>query len=366
MKIVITCGGTGGHFFPGLAIARSVDNSEVKLLLSGIHSVEQAAIAGKFGISAVELPEMPSPGSLKKFFRFFYGLTRGFFIARRELKKFVPDAVIGMGSFASLPVALAARSLHIPLFLHDGNARIGKANRVLSRFAKALGAGFPPVNGNACRCEIVDCGMPVRPELVSGSALSKAQAIEKLNEITGYGFTPDKPLLLVFGGSQGALAINSTLPAAVAGCAVKDLQIVHLTGRGKLEECQKFYQASGVKACLLETSGDMDVMLSAADVVVSRSGGSSVAELALFGKAALLIPYPYAAEHHQDDNAAFFCNSGAGKMILQSLLTAEKIADFLNTVFLHPEIREDMANRAAQLARPCAAQDFLAAIEKRI
>lgn len=366
MKIVITCGGTGGHFFPGLAIARRAGAKDVKLLLSGIHAKEQSAIAGKYSIPAVELPEMPSPGSIKKIFRFLNGLICGFFIARRELKRFSPDAVIGMGSFASLPVALAAKSRKIPLFLHDGNARIGKANRLLSRFARALGAGFPPVNGDKCKCEIIDCGMPVRPELVDQTSIGRKAAIEELNQLFGCGFSPDQPVLLIFGGSQGALAINRAVPEAVKGCAVKNLQIVHLTGKGKIEETRSLYQNCKVDAFLLETSDRMDLLLAAADLVISRSGGSTVAELALFGKAALLIPYPYAAENHQDDNAAYFCGAGSGKMILQSELNAEKISDFLNTVFLHPEIRQDMAEHAAGLARPHAAQDFLTAIEKRI
>ena len=123
-RLIITCGGTGGHFYPGLSIARKFSGSgEVKLLLSGVHGAEQKKIAENFAIKAVALPDMPHPG--KSPLRFAVGFAKGFFAAWREFKKCSPQALLGMGSFATLPVILAALFRRIPVFLHDGNARIG-------------------------------------------------------------------------------------------------------------------------------------------------------------------------------------------------------------------------------------------------
>ncbi len=365
LKLVITCGGTGGHFYPGLALARCAGSENTRLLLSGAHAPEQIAIAAQAGITGLPLTAMPSPGSLRNACRFVYGLCKGVREAKRALREFSPDAVIGMGSFASLPVAWAAKSLKIPLFLHDGNARIGRANRFLSSWARGLGAGFPPVNGDKCSAPIIDCGMPVRPELISQREMSKADAARRAAELWQREFSPDRPVLLVFGGSQGAAKINELVPEAVNSCGVPDIQIIHLTGRGKLESTREAYARCDLSPLLLESTSEMGVLLALADVVVSRSGGSTVAELALFGKAALLIPYPFAAENHQLDNARFYASSVAGQVIEQSELTPDKIAEFL-TVLGDPDRLADWSSRAATLGRPRAAEDFLDAIAAAI
>ena len=145
-RLVITCGGTGGHFFPGLSITREVkaQGKAVLILLSGEHAVAQREIAKNFGIDAVALPNMPS--YRKAPLRFCCGLAGGFFAALRQLGKFKPQALLGMGSFATSPLIAAALVRRIPIFLHDGNARIGKANRVFSRKAKIMGTGVPAVD----------------------------------------------------------------------------------------------------------------------------------------------------------------------------------------------------------------------------
>ena len=181
-RLVISCGGTGGHFFPGLSIARTFkkQGGSVLLLLSGVNAVNQVNIAASFGIDAVALPHLPN--WKRNPFGFISGAIKGFCKSFREIKRFAPQAVLGMGSFTMTPVITAGKLQRIPVALHDGNARIGRGNRIFSRFAEVLGAGFPPVNGSACHCRIVDAGMPVRPELLDAKDITRAAAVKKLNE----------------------------------------------------------------------------------------------------------------------------------------------------------------------------------------
>lgn len=360
-RLAITCGGTGGHFFPGLSIAREVKSQgkEVLILLSGEHSASQKEIAEKFGITAVALPNMPNPR--KAPFRFICGLIGGFFAALSQLRKFKPQALLGMGSFATSPLVAAAWWRRLPLFLHDGNARIGKANRVFSRSARVLGTGFPAVNYQNCRCRVVCTGMPVRPELRQFTGLSKADAIAELNAVFGVDFTADLPVILVTGGSQGAAIFNQVMPEVLCGRTEK-FQLIHLTGKGKFEETAQGYQHAGFPKLLLDSCSQMELCLGAADLVFSRSGGSTAAELSLFGKVSVLVPYPYAAEGHQTDNAAYFESHGAAKMVANSEFTVAKVDSLLDDFFGNREKWAQMGTAMRELAVPDAAAKMVAEI----
>ena len=328
--LVITCGGTGGHFYPGLSIAREQirRGKKVLLLLSGKNSVAQSAIAQKYDIPCIVLPQMPSP-SVKRplsFWKFAKGYFSGKSQAKKILKAEKPDAVLGMGSFASLPVIVAAKKLRLPIFLHDGNARIGRANRYLSRWAKVLATAFPAVNSDKVRCKCVVSGMPVRPELKQES-VSKLEAIRTLNEKFDCLLEADYFTVLLFGGSQGARKLNEVFGKAMNRLAekYKNVQLIHLSGSGEFSSVSKFHAESKYPVLLLASLSEMYLAYSAADLIVSRSGGSSVAEINAFGKYAVVIPYPFAAELHQDDNANYLKSLGAAEIIKNDAL-AEDIA----------------------------------------
>ena len=215
--LAITCGGTGGHFYPGLSIARVFQrqDGEVLLLLSGVNSEKQREIAESYGVPAVVLPRMPSPKHARQFAA---GLAGGVTGAYRELGKFRPQALLGMGSFASFPAIFAARLRGIPCFLHDGNARIGKANRLLSRQAKVLATAFPPVNGGNSKAKrTVVTGMPVRPELEAEAGISKEEAVAGLNRAFDAGLKPDLPTVLRQPGGE-RLQPDCAGGAAEFGC----------------------------------------------------------------------------------------------------------------------------------------------------
>ena len=343
--LVITCGGTGGHFYPGLSIARAQQarGGKVMLLLSGKNSGEQKKIAEKFAIPCRTLPNMPSPGIKRpaSCWKFVKGLLGGIRQAKKIMQTERPSAVLGMGSFASLPVIWAAKSLRLPIFLHDGNARIGKANRFLSRYARVLATAFPAVNADKVRCNCVVSGMPIRPELKQEN-LSKAEAVNALNSKFKSTLNSDNFTILLFGGSQGARKLNEVFGRAIKALAEKHagIQLIQLTGAGEFETVQKFYAEPDFPLLLLPGLAEMHWAFQAADLVISRSGGSSVAEINAFGKYAAVVPYPFAAELHQDDNADYLVSLGAAEKISNSALTEELALALLERLFSRNDIAE--------------------------
>lgn len=365
-RLFITCGGTGGHFYPGLAIAHTFQNGggKVLLLLSGVNAEAQAKIARSQGITAEVLPVMPHPK--KNPFKFVSGLIGGTLKSLKLYKKHAPQALLGMGSFASIPAVAAAKLARVPLFLHDGNARVGKANRTFSRVAKLVATAFPCVNEKAVKAPLTVTGMPVRKALIDLRHTDKKSALSSLNSTFGCKLEETRKTILVFGGSQGADAFNVNFPQAFQELGRDDFQVLHLTGKGKLETAQKNYSGAGFPLLLLESSEKMELFLAAADIAVCRSGGSSLAELALFGLPAVLVPFPGSAEGHQDDNAEVFVKSGAAVKVDNADLTKERAAELVSGFLNAPEEWQAMAQNMAQLARPNASEDTLQLISKTL
>jgi len=363
-RLAIACGGTGGHFYPGLSVARYFRKNygEVLLFLGGKNAEAQAAIAEGHGIKTVIVKSSPRPQGIKAGIGFGLDFFHGVFEARRKLKAFAPDAMLGMGSFASATAAISAWMLRIPLFLHEGNARIGKANRILSRFAKQLAISFPPVNALQCKCGISCTGMPVRPELL-GEQMDKAKALELLNNRYNTNLDPLKPVLLVFGGSQGAQVFNQTLPEALLQMGPQAPQVIHLTGKGKLEDVTKLYESAPFPYLTIAEADFMGLLYSACDVIICRAGASSIAEISLFDKYSFLIPYPYAADHHQDDNAAVLEATGAAMVIANECFTREKALEILYSWLGRRDEFRQLAQNCSYIARPEATEDLVRLIQ---
>ncbi len=368
--LIITCGGTGGHFYPGLSIAREQirRGQKVLLLLSGKNSVQQSAIAEKYHIPCRTLPNMPSP-SLKhpgNCWCFLRGLLSGKLLAEKILKNEKPDAVLGMGSFASLPVIWAAKSLQLPIFLHDGNARIGKANRFLSRYARALGTAFPAVNSDKVHCPCTVTGMPLRPELKKQS-LNKVEAIKALNEKFDGSLSDDYFTILLFGGSQGARKLNEVFGEAIKLLAERSgrLQLIHLTGSGEYKAMATFHAGAEYPVLLLPGLEEMHWAYQAADLIVARSGGSSAAEINAFGKYAVVVPYPFAAELHQDDNADYLVSLGAAVKLNNHQLETVAAAELLEKLQKQNDL-QSIAQKAALSTAWDGTENILQFIEQHL
>lgn len=356
--LAIACGGTGGHFYPGLSVARELEQQGGKalLILSGNHVTSQTATAEAFGLQVTCIKS-----SKIKSLTFPFKLITGICQAISELRKFRPDALLAMGSFASFTAAIAAKFLGIPVFLHDGNARIGKSNRMLSYLAQHLGSAFIPVNDAKCYCPHSIVGMPLRPELLADwkKQLGKAAAITLINEKFSGSLDADKATLLIFGGSQGAAALNEIFPSAMKRLSTTNFQVIHLTGKTKFTSTVDIYAGAEFEKLIIESSPEMALFYQAADAVICRAGGSTVAELLLFGKFAFLIPYPYAAELHQDDNAKYMATTGAAEIIYSNECTEQQATASLIKWFNKVETFKDHGLSAQKFAQPNASKKML-------
>ena len=363
-RLAISCGGTGGHFNPGLSIAVDLKarGGTPILVLGGVHAEKQAETAAKFGIDVIRIDAAPLSAKPWKAVRFLWKTWKGIRQSAAGFEQFRPQALLCMGSFASLPPALAARRTGLPLFLHDGNAKIGKANRFLSRWAKALALSFPLKDASVISCPAVLTGMPLRPDLVTGT-LSKDEAIAAVNTRWQTAFSADRPTLLVFGGSLGARTINTSVKIPEDLPGAETLQVIRLVGPGNLEAVRPLHAGSKAEELILESCQEMNLLYSAADLVVCRSGGATVSELAVYGRYAILVPYPFAAEGHQDDNARWLASAGGAEIIPDAEFSPERFGKFLRSWLANRTEFEAHGQKSKTLAMPRASANVLDLIE---
>ncbi|MBO4630716.1 MAG: UDP-N-acetylglucosamine--N-acetylmuramyl-(pentapeptide) pyrophosphoryl-undecaprenol N-acetylglucosamine transferase [Lentisphaeria bacterium] len=365
-RLCISCGGTGGHFYPGLAVAEEwkKQGGEVRLLIGGKHAVKQHKIASDAGIEAVIVAAKPLSRNPLGLCKFAWAAWRGMGQCLKVFSQFHPDALLTMGSYAGFPPYLAARVRKVPLFLHDGNARLGKATLKMSRNAAALALSFPSPDTEKCRCPAVLTGMPLRPELLAGKT-GKKTAIAEINQRWQLHFTADRFTVLVFGGSLGAAGINGQCRIPPDFPPDK-IQLIHLTGPGKLEEVKNYYRNAAFPCLLLEGSPDIHLFYSAADWIVCRAGGSTVSEAAYFGKYALLIPYPFATQDHQTLNAKYLEPAGGVEIVQEHDLNQKYFLDCLTRMLADPQSYQQKGIRLCERAFPDASQRILNLIDRRL
>lgn len=351
MKVVIAGGGTGGHLYPGIAIAR-------QFLASGGNEV--LFIGTKRGLEARVLPKERLPlrvievGRLKgmkpgSMARTLLTLPVALIRAVRLLSEIRPDVVIGVGGYSSGPVALAAWILRRPLIIVEPNSYPGLANRLLGRVAKKVVLTFPGTNRLRffSAWKAIQAGPLVRSGIEQGD---REKALRDFHLETG------RYTIFVMGGSGGAHAINMTMKDAAQ--LLRDLpgiQVLHQTGERDVQAVTAGYREAGVKATVLPYIHDMAGAYAAADLVVSRAGATTVAELAVCGKRAVLIPYPYAADNHQEHNARTLAEAGAAEMIIQSDLTPARFADAIKRHSAGSEVpvRRIQTEAAREIVRIC-------------
>ena len=364
-KLFISCGGTGGHFYPGLSIAREFQSAggSIRLLLSGKNIASQGDVAKKYSIPVTSFVTHQLSKSPIKMFSSLFLLSIAFFKFFFLIIKEKPDAVLAMGSFASIPPVLAAYITRTPVFLHEGNAFVGKANRFLSRFAKLLAISFPAVNIDSIKCENIEVGMPIRPEML-GAKLSRSEAIVSFNSKYNMNFNPNEKVIFVFGGSLGALVFNKIFPQFY-NSESEQFQLVHITGRGNYDTVAESYNTKSEQenVLVLEYAEDMSLLFSITDLVISRSGASTLAELSYYGVPAILVPYPYASDDHQKLNALHFIKRGAAILIENSDFTIERLSEVFMQLTSDKKYLELMSKAMLSLSKPKASSEVLKNIE---
>ena len=365
-KLCISCGGTGGHFYPGLAVAREwqKQGGQVRLLIGGKHAVKQHKTATDAGIESVIVDALPLSKNPVGLLKFALALSRGRRQCLKVFREFQPDALLTMGSYAGVPPYLAALSAKLPLFLHDGNARLGKATLKMSRHAAALALSFPSPDAERCGCPSTLTGMPLRPELLAGKT-DKATALAEINRRWNTGFSPDRFTVLVFGGSLGAAGINGNC-LIPRDFPADRIQLIHLPGPGKLEPVKQYYADAAFPHLLLEGSPDIHLFYSAADWVVCRAGGSTVSEVAYFGRFALLIPYPFATQDHQTLNASYLEPTGGAEIVQERDLSPQLFAEKLRRLADDPALCRSRGEKLCERAFPDASERILNLIDQRL
>lgn len=347
--IILATGGTGGHMFPAQALAHVLMERGYRLvlitdsrgdsyggMLGGLerHKIRAAGISGRGLLARV--------GAV-----FLLGL--GLIQARRLLKKLKPSVAIGFGGYPAIPTMIAAAQLRIKTVIHEQNAVLGRANRVLAPRADRIATGFPTLARlrDADRDRAVLTGNPVRPEIIA---------------MGGRPYTapkPDGPVnLLVVGGSQGAAIFSEIVPAALASlpqASRKRLNVVQQCPGDTANGVRAVYEAAGIVAELAPFFKDIPERLSAAHLLICRAGASTIAELTAVGRPAILVPYPHAIDDHQRENGGRLCDAGGGWMMPQNSLTPARLAERVNTLLEQPKKLESAARHASRAGVPDAA-----------
>ena len=350
VHIAIACGGTGGHLFPGLAVAEQLRARGVAVtILISPKEVDQQAVQSARGVEVVTLPAVALQRGRR--LAFLRGFIQSWLAARKLFRHRRPDAVLAMGGFTAAPPVLAARSWRLKTFLHESNTIPGRANRWLARVVDQAFVGFPETAGRLAVKQVLVTGTPVRAEFQPRDVAASRVAL---------GLEPTRPVVLVMGGSQGASGVNALILGALpvlARHAVK-WQWLHLAGPADVVKVRAAYAKLQLQAVVHPFLAQMDVALGAATACVSRAGASSLAELAALRLPALLVPYPTAADNHQWHNARAFALTGAAQVLEQSAGTPDQVAIQLR------ELVEDVAERArmkvalAQWHAPRAAEQI--------
>ena len=352
---MIAGGGTGGHLFPGIAVAEALrrrDAGAAVLFVGSARGIE-ARVVPQTGFALETLPIAPLRGQgPRDRLSALAALARSVGRAREIGATFAPNAIVGLGGYASAPAVVAGRMAGTPIVLLEQNARPGLTTRLLARLADRVCVSFPESAAAFAPGKTVVTGNPVR--WTTGGAAAAGSAVRP-----GFG-------ILVFGGSAGARTLNAAGPGLRAALAdVPGLRLVHQTGAEAEQRVRAAYASAGVEADVRPFIADMGAAYAAADLVICRAGATTIAELEALGKPAILVPYPYAADDHQRANAESLVRAGAARMVLDAEATPERLAAEVRALRA-PGVLAGMAERMRSLARPDAAERVLDAVEALI
>jgi len=350
MRVIIAGGGTGGHLFPGLAVADEFKRRDER--------TEVIFVGTEYGIEARVVPREGYPirflraeglvgVSVMKKIKAIIKVFSGIIDSRRIIKTLNPDIVIGVGGYTSGATTLTACFMSLPTMILEQNSVPGLTNRILGRFVSGICVTYQESISFFPKAKTFLTGNPVRMQLLKGS-------IESAYKL----FSLDKRLftIFIFGGSAGARSINMAMIEALNYLYdLRDkIQFLHQTGTKDYEHVREAYRRTGFKGTITPFIYQMGEAYALADIVVSRAGATTLAELTALGKPAILIPYPYAAGQHQELNARKLLEMGAAKMILNSELKGESLAESIRELFKNETMRSEMRRISRSVGRPDA------------
>lgn len=342
MKVIIAGGGTGGHIFPAISVAEEIlkRSGANEVLFVGTKKGLENELLSKRGFRVGHISARGIKGKgVGKSVTALLAACKGVSDSMSIIKRFGPDVVLGVGGYVSGPAVLAASLLGIPTAICEQNGYPGLTNRILGRFVRKVFATFDESVKFFPRGKVVITGNPVRRDILRSGEIKKDS---------------DTITVLVFGGSQGAHKLNASVPEALSRLGRPDIKVIHQTGDRDFEQVKNAYAGHGIDARVLRFIDDMAGAYAEADFVIGRSGAGTVAEITALGKPSLLIPYPYATNDHQMENARVLERAGAAVVVEDKDATAENLHAAL-TNLLRKDKLNTMASRALALGRPDAA-----------
>jgi UDP-N-acetylglucosamine--N-acetylmuramyl-(pentapeptide) pyrophosphoryl-undecaprenol N-acetylglucosamine transferase len=346
--ILLAAGGTGGHLFPAEALAHELIARGWRVDLATDQRAER--YAGHFPAAHIHPVASATIGSRNPLTlaRAFWTIWRGVRQASEVIRKIQPAVVVGFGGYPTLPPLYAATRRGVPTLIHEQNAVMGRANKALASRVSAIAGGFLSENAGGAGAKIVVTGNPVRPAVIEAADTPYAPS---------RAFEPFR--LLVFGGSQGAQFFSEAVPPAVAALPASQRSRLSVTQQARAEDVARVrsaYQEIGVAAEVLPFFTDMATRMAAAHLVISRSGASTVSEIAVIGRPALLVPYPHALDHDQAANAAALAASGGAQVHPQPTLSTKTLMSLIGGLMENPGKLASMAAAARLAGRPDAAR----------
>ncbi|OHV90753.1 undecaprenyldiphospho-muramoylpentapeptide beta-N-acetylglucosaminyltransferase [Mesorhizobium sp. ORS 3428] len=346
--ILLAAGGTGGHLFPAEALAHELIERGWTVHLATDHRAERYSrhfpADDTHSIPSATLGSKNPIAMLSAFWTIWQGVRQ----AGRVIARIKPEAVVGFGGYPTLPPVYAATRRKVPTLIHEQNAVMGRANKALSSRVDAIAGGFLPEGASAAGAKTVTTGNPVRPQILEAAKTPYAPS----NDGEPFRF-------LVFGGSQGAQFFSDAVPAAIALLPEAQRKRLVITQQARAEDVARVkaaYAELGVDAQVSPFFTDMAARMGAAHLVMSRSGASTVSEIAVIGRPALLVPYPHALDHDQAANAAALAAAGGAELLPQSTLSVERIAELVGGVMQDSGRLTRMAAAARSAGKPDAAR----------
>jgi UDP-N-acetylglucosamine--N-acetylmuramyl-(pentapeptide) pyrophosphoryl-undecaprenol N-acetylglucosamine transferase len=324
MNVAIACGGTGGHLFPGLAVAEVLKNrGHELLLLISEKQIDAIAVGNR---KEFRIQKIPAVGLTKlvslQFFSFLAKFLNGLVACLQTYRSFKPDVVLGMGGFTSTGPILAGRMNGLPTLIHESNAIPGKANRLNALLSKKVLLGFKECARYFPNKQVEVTGTPIRDSL--RRPVDRSEALKNMR------LKSDLSTVLVMGGSQGAHGINEAVVAVLERFAQKEVQFIHLTGKEDENYVYECYRREAIPAFVSAFYDRMEEAYTVADLAIARSGAASLTELSYFGLPTILIPYPFAAENHQFFNAEIFARHGVAEVLEESRVNEDTLGSLID------------------------------------
>ena len=361
--IVFAGGGTGGHLFPGLAVAQQLRTllPEATLTFAGSGKLLEQQQVATAGFRYVTIPCRPAPRRPWQTVRFVADNFAGYCAARWLLREQHVSLVVGLGSYSSAATVRAAQSHHLPTVLLEANAVPGRATRWLAPGASLVCAAFAQIEPHLKMARVRVTGNPVRQEFLRAGRRAQPRLPMVANA--------RKRQLVILGGSGGAERLNENLPRTCykLGAALRNWQIVHQTGAGPVAATQELYMKLGIQAVVVSFIDNVADVLRASDLVVCRGGGTTLAELAVSATPAVVVPYAEATDDHQTENARRYAAEGACRLVVEHDPAArldDRLVRTLRPLLTEPNQREQMSRHMQTLARPQAAQEIAGIIRE--